>query len=59
MLQDWINWNKDRAASTVRIHFSNVKKYLHYMVIKLNKDDIDNELEFKALTSEDLYGITQ
>ncbi len=58
LLQTWINWNNGRAASTVRVHFSNVKKYLHYMGIKLYKDDIDNELNFKSLTSEDLYGLS-
>jgi len=58
VLQDRINWNDDRAASTVRVHFSNVKKYLHYMGIKLYKEDIDNELNFKSLTNEDLYGLS-
>ncbi|MGY5147591.1 MAG: tyrosine-type recombinase/integrase [Candidatus Nitrosopumilus sp. bin_7KS] len=58
MLQDWINWNNDKAASTIRIHFSNVKKFLHYMGIKLHKEDIDNEMEFPSLVSEDLYGIS-
>lgn len=58
VMQDWINWNNDRAASTVRIYFSNVKKYLHYMRIKMYKEDIDNELEFKSLTNEELYGLS-
>jgi len=58
VLQAWINWNNGRAASTMRVHFSNVKKYLYYMGIKLYKDDIDNELEFKSLSNEDLYGLS-
>jgi len=35
-LQSWINWNKSRSPSTVKIYFSRLKKYLHYMGIKLN-----------------------
>ena len=58
VLQSWINWNSSRASSTIRIHFSNVKKYLHYMGIKLFKEDIDNELDFKAPVNEDLYGMS-
>ena len=58
VLQDWINWNDSRAASTVRVHFSNVKKYLHYMGIKLFKEDIDNEIDFKAPIDEELYGLS-
>ncbi len=58
VLQDWINWNDSRASSTVRVHFSNVKKYLHYMGIKLFKEDIDNEIDFKSPISEELYGLS-
>lgn len=58
VLQDWVNWNEPRAASTVRIHFSNVKKYLHYMGIKLFKEDIDNEIDFKSSINEELHGLS-
>lgn len=58
VLQDWVNWNEPRVSSTIRIHFSNVKKYLHYMGIKLFKEDIANEIDFKASIKEDPHGLS-
>lgn len=58
VLQGWINWNKSRAPSTVKMYFSRLKKYLHYMGIKLNDQDIKNELDFKHDIHEELYGLT-
>ena len=58
-LQAWINFmNVDLAASTVKMYFSRLKKYLHYMGIKINEQDVKNELEFRRLPKEELYGLT-
>jgi len=56
-LQSWINWNKSRSPSTVKIYFSRLKKYLHYMGIKLNEQDIKEELDFRRIVDEELYGL--
>ncbi len=56
-LQSWINWNKSRSPSTVKIYFSRLKKYLHYMGIKLNEHDIKEELDFRRIVDEELYGL--
>lgn len=58
VLQSWINWNNSRAPSTVKMYFSRLKKYLHYMGVKLHDQDIKNELDFKHLVNEELYGLT-
>ena len=57
-LQKWINWNSKRASSTITVYFSRLRKYLHYMGIKLDSQDIKNELEFKHSVEEELYGLT-
>lgn len=57
-LQAWINWNHDRSPSTIIIYFSRLRKYLHYMGIKLDSQDVKNELEFKHKIEEELYGLT-
>lgn len=57
-LQSWINWNNARSPSTVKMYFSRLKKYLHYMGIKINDQDIKNELDFKHKVNEELYGLT-
>ena len=58
VLQAWINWNSKRASHTMAVYFSRVRKYLHYMGIKLHEQDIKNELDFKHSVSEELYGLT-
>ena len=58
MLQKWINWNSERAPSTITVYFSRLRKYLHYMGIKLDSQDVKNELEFKHSVQEELYGLT-
>jgi len=58
VLQAWINWNDSLSPSSVKIYFSRLKKYLHYMGIKLNDQDIKNELDFKHHVQEELYGLT-
>lgn len=58
ILQDWVNWNRSRSPSTVKIYFSRLKKYLHYMGLKLHDQDIKNELDFRAIVDDELYGLT-
>jgi len=59
VLQAWINFmNGMISPSTVIIYFSRVKKYLHYMGIKINPEDVKMELEFRRKPQEDLYGLT-
>ncbi|MDH5463455.1 MAG: tyrosine-type recombinase/integrase [Nitrosopumilus sp.] len=58
LLQSWINWNGSRAPRTMAVYFSRLRKYLHYMGIKLNEQDIKNELEFRHSVQDDLYGLT-
>ncbi len=57
-LQKWINWNSERAPSTITVYFSRLRKYLHYMGIKLDSQDVKNELTFKHSVQEELYGLT-
>ena len=57
-LQKWINWNSERAPSTIAVYFSRLRKYLHYMGIKLDSQDVKNELEFKHKIDKELYGLT-
>ena len=56
-LQKWINWNSEKAPSTITVYFSRIRKYLHYMGIKLDSQDVKNELEFKHSVQEELYGL--
>ncbi len=56
-LQNWINWNSERAPSTIVMYFSRLRKYLHYMGIKLHSQDVKNELEFRHKVNEELYGL--
>ena len=58
VLQSWINWNNSRAASTIKIYFSRLKKYLHYMGIKLHDQDVKAELDFKHVVQDELYGLS-
>ena len=57
-LQEWINWNKKRSPRTVINFFSRVKKYLYHRGIKLDPQDIKEELVFPHLIEEELYSIT-
>jgi len=56
-LQEWLNWNtkKGNSPNTLRVWFSCLKKYLHYRGIKLDKDDIDENIEFPSRIFEELY----
>ncbi len=57
-LQSWINWNSRLAPSSIKIMFSSVKKYLYHRGIKLNQQDIHEELEFRKPIQEERYGLT-
>jgi len=57
VLQNWLNWNDKLSPSTVRTYFSHLRKYLHYFGIRLNDQDIKNELTFKHKIEEERYGL--
>jgi integrase len=56
-LQSWINW-QTVSAGTVKLYFSKLKSYLHYMGIKLHPQDIKEELSFKRVIEEELYPLS-
>ena len=57
-LQLWINsMNESLAPSTVKMYFSRVKVYLHYMGIKLDTQDVKTELSFRRVPQEEKYGL--
>ncbi|KFM22004.1 integrase family protein [Marine Group I thaumarchaeote SCGC AAA799-B03] len=58
VLQNWINWNGNKAPRSVRTLFSHLRKYLHYMSIKLNQQDINAELDFSHSVEDEKYGMT-
>jgi len=58
-LQTWVNWNSERLApSSMRVYFSRIKKYLYHRGIKLDSQEINEELEFRADVQEERYGLT-
>lgn len=57
ILQNWINWNGSKSPGTVQVYFSRLRKYLHYMGVKLNDQDVKAELDFKHKVDEELYGL--
>jgi integrase len=61
MLQDWINWNqkKGRGNYTIRVAFSNIRKYLFHMGIKTSEQDIKEYLIFGKRTREDRHPLSQ
>jgi len=52
-LQQWINYNSDKNPSTVKHWFSIIKKYLHHRGVKLNPDDVKENLDFPRIMTED------
>ena len=56
-LQQWINYNSDKNPSTIKHWFSVIKKYLHHRGIKLNPDDVKENLDFPRKTTEELYSL--
>lgn len=61
MLQDWINWNQrhGRGNYTIRVLFSNLRKYLLHLGIKTNEQDIKGYLTFGKRTREERYPLSQ
>ncbi len=58
-IQAWIDFNDNLNPATVINLFSRVKKYLHHRGIKLNPQDIKEELEFKRVITEEMYPLTR
>ena len=57
-IQSWINWNSKLAPSSIIVLFSRLKKYLYHRGIKLDNQEIKEELEFRSLIQEERYGLT-
>jgi len=57
-LQKWINWNRERSPRTILGMFSQIKKYLYHRGIKLDNQEIKEELEFKRIIEEEMYPLT-
>lgn len=61
MLQDWINWNQQsqkRKNSTIRLMFSSIRKFLYYMGIKTDQQDIKENLKFGKITVDEKYPLS-
>ena len=61
MLQEWINWNQKegRGNYTIRVAFSNIRKYLFHFGIKTSEQDIKEYLRFGKRTREDRHPLSQ
>jgi len=61
MLQDWINWNQTsgRCNSTIRVAFSNLRKYLFHHGIKTDEQNIKEYLRFGKRTRENRHPLSQ
>ena len=61
MLQDWIVWNAEsgRSSYTIKVAFSNLRKYLFHLGIKTNEQDIKAYLSFNKRTHEERYPLSQ
>ena len=60
LLQEWINWNKQRGIGnyTIRTQFSNLRKYLFHMGIKTDEQDIKEYLTFEKISREERYPLS-
>jgi len=60
MIQEWINWNEksDRKLLTIRVTFSNLRKYLFYRGIRTNEQDIREYLRFPKIPREEKYPLS-
>ena len=60
MLQEWINWNelRDISPSTIKVAFSNLRKYLFFRNIKTNEQDIRNSLRFPKTPKEEKHPLS-
>jgi len=61
MLQDWINWNekKGKGNYTIKVLFSNLRKYLFHVGIKTHEQDIKEFLRFGKPSREERYPLSQ
>ena len=61
MLQDWINWNESRGIGnyTIKILFSNLRKYLFHIGIKTHGQDIKEYISFGKKTRSPKSGNLQ
>lgn len=61
MLQEWINWNEKtgRKPQTIRVAFSNLRKYLFYRGMKTSEQDIREYLRFPKIPREERYPLSQ
>jgi len=61
MLQDWIVWNERNGLGnfTIRVAFSNIRKYLFHLGIKTNEQDIKEYLRFGKRTKENRHPLSQ
>ena len=57
LLQGWINSKSKEgmSAGAIRQNFSNLKSFLHYMGIKITKEDVRANLSFPAKIKEEPY----
>jgi len=55
LLQGWINWNAQRqiAGSTIKHKFSQLRGFLHYMGIKITREDVRINLSFPKVFREE------
>jgi len=55
LLQGWINFNAQRqiAGSTIKHKFSQLNGFLHYMGIKITKEDVRINLSFPKIIKEE------
>ncbi len=60
MLQEWINWNKERGIGnyTIRTQFSNLRKYLFHMGIKTHEQEIQEYLTFEKISREERHPLS-
>ena len=60
VLQDWINWNEKRGLGnyTIRISFSNLRKYLFHLGIKTHDQDIKEYLRFGKRVKEERHPLS-
>lgn len=61
MLQNWNNWNAEqgRGNYTIRVLFSNLRKYLLHLGIKTNEQDIKEYLTFGKRSREEGYPLSR
>jgi len=60
-LQDWIAWNDRRGVgpSSIRMHFSHLKKYLRHQRIRITNEDAREHLRFPHQIKEEKHPLTK